>query len=55
VCDVLKSVMQYLVKHDWAHGVGSFDSDIGAMVSYIFTYRDSRTIRMIRCDAEKVL
>ena len=23
------------------------DSDIGAMVSYIFTYRDSRTILML--------
>jgi uncharacterized membrane protein (DUF485 family) len=24
--------------------------DIGAMVPYIFTYRDSTTIRIIRCD-----
>ena len=33
-------------------GVDFFETyaDIGAMVSYIFTYRDSRTIRMLGCD-----
>ena len=30
--------------------VMSHVTDIGAMVSYIFTYRDSRTIRMLGCD-----
>ena len=29
VCNVLLSVLRYLVKHDWAHGVGSFDSLFG--------------------------
>ena len=27
--------------------IGGGGDDIGAMVSYIFTYRDSRTIRML--------
>ena len=27
--------------------LGLDDGDIGAMVSYIFSYRDSRTIRML--------
>jgi len=29
VCDVFLPVLRYLVTHDWAHGVGSFDSLFG--------------------------
>ena len=37
----------WLLTSTWTSG---WTCDIGAMVSYIFTYRDSRTIRMLGCD-----